>query len=85
MSLLPLYINDGRPSLALSEAQIAAVSEFNRKVENEEYRYTKNACLCGNQKDSSDWLISEKDRYGISNRVVLCRLCGVVRNDPTRA
>ncbi|SDP19584.1 class I SAM-dependent methyltransferase [Desulforhopalus singaporensis] len=82
MSLLPLYVNDGKPALELSGTQVAAVRDFNEKVDSGEYRLVANPCLCGGMADNGDWLISEKDRYGIPIRIVLCQHCGLVRSDP---
>ena len=72
----PLYRNDGIPSVRLNELQRKSIAEFTAKLENGTYHFVDNSCLCGGH---DDICITEKDRYGIPCRYVLCRKCGVVR------
>jgi len=75
----PLWKNDGMSSIILSEIQKKYISIFLDKIKKHEYRFVENPCLCGNMDRSFDLLISEKDRYGIPCKIVLCKKCGLIR------
>ena len=72
----PLYRDDGISSVSLNDLQRKSIAEFTAKIENGTYHFVDNPCICGGH---DDICVTEKDRYGIPCRYVLCRKCGVVR------
>ena len=72
----PLYKNDGKPLIQLTNIQHQAIAAFKEKLASGVYRLEDNPCMCGT---SDDVVVTEKDRYGIPCRYVLCRHCGLVR------
>ncbi len=78
---LPLYIDDKQPIEKISLDRINTVKSFEKKIENKTYEYVYNNCLCGNTDKQEDILLSEKDRYGISVRFLLCKKCSIIRTD----
>jgi len=79
MIKFPLWKDDGKSVVPLNEIQKRYIRIFLEKVENHKYNYVENKCLCGNNDESLDILISEKDRYGIPCKIVLCKKCGLIR------
>lgn len=74
----PLYRNDGIPSVRLNDLQRKSITEFTAKLQNGTYHLVDNPCLCGGH---DDICVTEKDRYGIPCKYVICRKCGVVRQE----
>jgi SAM-dependent methyltransferase len=52
----------------------------NAKLDDGSYRMLSDCCPCG--RPSSDALLSEVDRYGLSLNTVLCSACGTLRTNP---
>ena len=78
----PLYKDDGVASVqGLSVQQFEAIARVKSRMDLDEYRLVPVQCLCRNQDVESDWLVSEKDRYGFAVRTLLCRRCGLVRSE----
>ena len=78
----PLYKNDGRASVPLNGLQKEAIKVFMSKIESGVYRLEENPCLCvWSGGHTLDITITEKDRYGIPCRYVLCTHCGFVRQE----
>jgi SAM-dependent methyltransferase len=77
----PLYEDDKRAIEIISKERNEAVKAFEKKIENKEYFYIENSCLCGNRDKKEDILLSKKDRYGISVRFLLCKRCSLIRTD----
>jgi hypothetical protein len=69
---LPLYIDDKKPIEKISVNSQYAIDEFNDNIEQGRYKYIENRCLCGNTNKNLDITISEKDRYGITIKFLLC-------------
>lgn len=68
------FRNDGKSTIDLSAAQIAAIVEFKK---NEDTRLQPLACiLCGNTQFE---MVSEKDRYGFHYPTGVCKSCGNVQ------
>ena len=83
----PIYKNNGKSVLSLSSIQKQAIKDFKAKLASGIYILKDNPCMCGAH---DDIVVSEKDRYGIPVRYVLCRNCGLVRqaqrlDDPSTA
>lgn len=72
----PLYKNNSKSALTLTTAQRQAINAFMNKISSGLYNLEDNPCMCGGH---NDVVVTEKDRYGISCRYVLCRNCGLVR------
>lgn len=75
----PICINDRIPILNLNDFQKEQVNKFLEKVDQGEYNYIENQCLCGNKDQILDTVITEKDRYGIPCINLLCKKCGLIR------
>lgn len=75
----PICINDRIPILNLNDFQKEQVNKFLEKVDQGEYNYIENQCLCGNKDQILDTVITEKDRYGIPCIILLCKKCGLIR------
>jgi len=75
----PICINDRIPILNLNDFQKEQVNKFLEKVDQGEYNYIENQCLCGNKEQILDTVITEKDRYGIPCIILLCKKCGLIR------
>lgn len=76
-----LYNNDARSSMALSAKQRMRLDDLVNALGSPELPLITKKCLCGRDNDASSWVISEKDRLGIPVRIVLCLVCGLIRND----
>jgi SAM-dependent methyltransferase len=63
----------------LNNRQLKYKKIFLEKLSNNVYTIEDNKCPCGG---SRDFLISNKDNFGIPLRVVLCKRCGTMRVDP---
>lgn len=75
----PIWMNDGKAVEKLNDLQSKQIESFLKKVENNEYKFVDNFCLCGNKNETLDILITEKDRYGMPCDNILCRNCGLIR------
>src|SRR5690606_27598387 len=74
------YRNDGLPLLRLNPVQRSALASHLGKLTSGAYALEHADCpICGPGEDD---LLSEKDRYGIPMRVVICRSCGLIRTTP---
>jgi hypothetical protein len=71
----PLWKNNGVQSITLSEIKKKYIADFLDKIKKHEYKFVENQCLCGNMDQFLDLLISEKYRYGIPCKIVLCKKC----------
>lgn len=80
MDQFPLYRNDEKWTWPLSRKQISALSSVKKDIENNTLKLVVNHCLCGNEKENDDIVISEKDRYGFHIPQVLCKKCGLIRS-----
>jgi len=65
--------------MKMSEDQKEYIREFNILLDKGEYSFKEEPCLCGN--DTSEQ-IADRDRYGFWHPVKVCRVCGLVRNNP---
>ncbi len=75
----PIWEDDKEAIVPINILQRKQINNFSNKVMNNEYKFVKNTCLCGNTDQDLDILVAEKDRYGISCDNVLCRKCGLIR------
>lgn len=78
MSRFPLYKNDGKPVLPLTPFQEQTVAALKARLASGEYALVSNPCLCG-AGAGEEWVVSEKDRYGLPIPMLLCRRCGILR------
>ena len=74
-----LYPNDLIPMIALSDFQKESISKLLNDIDNNILKQKINNCLCNNQKSENDIIISEKDRYGIPIKNLICAKCGLIR------
>lgn len=77
------YKSDGKPILKLSERQLAARTRFLDECDSmiSHYQFENFACECGATEDAFE-VLSEKDRYGLKVRTVMCRKCGLMMTNP---
>lgn len=78
--LFPFYKNDGEPLFIYKKSIKEAVGRINTKIKNGTYKHVSNDCLCGKTNDNTDYLIAEKDMWGIAAENVICSNCGLVRS-----
>jgi 2-polyprenyl-3-methyl-5-hydroxy-6-metoxy-1,4-benzoquinol methylase len=78
---LPLYLDDKKPIEKISINSQHAINEFNENIEQGNYKYIENRCLCGSTNKNLDVTISEKDRYGITVKFLLRQKCSIIRTD----
>jgi len=76
----PLYNNDFIAAEPLNKIQIAARERFLSKIQSGTYHLQKNECICQN-KTGNNLVISEKDRYGIPVKQILCSNCGIIYSE----
>ena len=67
-----LYINDLIPMITLSDFQKKSISNLLSDIDNKILKLKFNNCLCKNQNVGNDIIISEKDRYGIPVKNLIC-------------
>lgn len=74
---------DGKAAISLSERQIKAKERFIEENNNilSPYQYEAYHCECGATEENFE-ILSEKDRYGLNVRTVICRKCGLVMTNP---
>src|ERR1700694_3356830 len=75
------FMNDGKPSIAMSGLQRQARSRFETKVTQGEYRFVDRPCLCGADTREAR-LLAAKDRYGIPVQAWLCKKCTLIYLNP---
>lgn len=75
----PIWKNDDKSVVNLNKLQKKQIDNFLDKIQNNEYKFVNNPCLCGNSDKSLDILVAEKDRYGIPCDNILCKKCGLIR------
>ena len=76
----PLYEDDGKSFSILKPIIKDALDCVNVKIKNGEYKHIKNPCLCGNESENQDCVISKKDMWGIAVESVICSKCGLIRS-----
>src|SRR6266851_3595035 len=67
--------------LKLNPLQLSTRNKIIDKIKSEQYKFEAVPCLiCGNKNEFEK--LSEKDRYGLHNDVVVCKICGLVQTNP---
>ena len=74
------YLNDGIPTIPINDTQKEYLKVFRDKCNAGYYKQESYGCECGN--DSDFEILSEKDRYGLPVRTVICPYCGLVMTNP---
>ena len=75
----PFFMKPEDLDIHLDEIQQSAVTRLIQKLEDGRYKKNKNNCLCGNNDNCMDKLVSCIDMHGIPLDVLLCRKCGLLR------
>lgn len=65
----------------MNALQLQARHRVLEKIKSGAYSFEKVRCVLCHEK-SDFQLLSEKDRYGLNNTVVICRKCGLVQTNP---
>lgn len=73
------YANNGISILELNQVQKKYITQFKEKLSDKIYLEELSLCMCGG--DNFE-ILSEKDRYGIPMKTVVCRNCGLVMTNP---
>lgn len=74
------YKNDGIPVYGLNHLQSIVIKRIKSKIKQEIYQFEYvPCCICNNSEFQN---LSNKDRYGIYNPVVICKNCGLIQNNP---
>ena len=76
---MDVFINKGCEFLALNKSQLDIRNKLNKKIQNNDIQFEDVSCLCG--RNDSD-LICSFDRYGLDQKTVICRDCGLIRSNP---
>ena len=76
----PLYDDDGKSLFIAKPIVKEAIEQVNGKIRSGEYKHIKNPCLCGNESEYQDTVISKKDMWGIAVVNVICGKCGLIRS-----
>jgi len=66
--------------ISLSDFQKESINNLLNDINNNILTLEYNNCLCGNQNTEYDIIISEKDRYGIPVKNLICSKCGLIRS-----
>ncbi len=74
------YLNNNIPAIRLNKIQLAAKNEVERKIKDNQYKLEYVDCAICNSKESNS--ISYKDRFGLENKTVICKKCGLVYLNP---
>ena len=67
--------------ITLSDFQKESISNLLSDIDNKILKLKFNNCLCKNQNVGNDIIISEKDRYGIPVKNLICSKCGLIRSE----
>ncbi len=73
------HTQGARPYVRMTSEAIKKRDELNERIRSGEVKFEAVPCLCG--KDEFD-LIAEVDRFGIMQKMVICRNCGLVQSNP---
>lgn len=73
------FKNNGKSSIRLNNLQIKYKKIVEEKL-NKEYQLEENNCLICDSNNFEE--ISEKDRYGLTVQVVICKKCGLIQLNP---
>jgi|APSaa5957512535_1039671.scaffolds.fasta_scaffold00525_26 2-polyprenyl-3-methyl-5-hydroxy-6-metoxy-1,4-benzoquinol methylase len=74
------FKNNGKNIINLNEKQKKFRDLFEEKITKKQYVFENVNCIICNS--SNFELLSEKDRYGLSMSVVICKKCGLVQTSP---
>ena len=79
MVLSSKYKDDGVSFRTLSKEQLEIRDQIDAKLRNREYDLRNNSCLCGSDKAI---LLAEKDCFGLPQKVLLCKKCSLIYQNP---
>jgi 2-polyprenyl-3-methyl-5-hydroxy-6-metoxy-1,4-benzoquinol methylase len=74
------YKNDGIPIIKLNPLQLDILNRVKLNLRQRIYKFEKVPCCICNNLDFT--LLSEKERHGFYNPVVICKNCGLIQNNP---
>ena len=80
MNKNPIISSYRQPRFILNNTQRDVVSEINKLIRNGQFKIIENHCMCGNDHEEDDMLITNRDCWGIHVGQVLCSKCGLIRN-----
>lgn len=74
------FQNDGKSTEYLNSSQVSTKRGIEEKIRTGVYHFEKASCLLCGMVDFQ--LLSEKDRYGLFHPVVICKMCGLIQQNP---
>jgi SAM-dependent methyltransferase len=75
----PRYRDNEKEAVYLSASRKKTKDLLNRKIKSGEWRTVDIICECGSREKE---LLSEKNKYGIRQEIVVCRNCGLIYCSP---
>lgn len=81
MSAFPIYKSDERATVELSPEQQSSIDSVKQKIAAGNYGFVSVRCLCQQDPNQQDTIITEKDRYGFALNSIICGHCGLVRSE----
>lgn len=77
------YRNDGESLTPLNDLQLKIKNQIHQKVADGIYKYEKaNCAVCDLDLEERARTISQKERNGYNQNIVLCKNCGLIQNYP---
>ncbi|MFW6008820.1 MAG: class I SAM-dependent methyltransferase [archaeon] len=74
------YLYDKKPIICLNSIQKKTKKDLENKIKLKEYEFEKVNCVCCNNTKFD--VLSEKDRYGLWMKTVICQNCGLIQTNP---
>ena len=81
--LCKYYSNDGEPVSTLNSLQLEMKKQIQEKMDEGKYQYEYVNCpICDTNPEDSSRTLSQKERNGHNQNIVLCKICGLIQNFP---
>lgn len=76
----PLWENDSIPASIFKDCNRVYINRLLDAINRKELVLIENHCLCHNEHEENDIIVSKKERYGLPIPQVLCSKCGLIRS-----
>ena len=80
MKSVPIIKDYRQPRRKLSKSLLSVVTDINVMIDDGEFQLVDSHCMCGNNHENEDFLITNRDCWGLHIGQVLCSKCGLIRN-----
>lgn len=81
MTLSPRFAYSPTPAVRLTSEQLLVRDRVIERIQRGIYPTETVPCACG-APEHADFVVAERDRYGLPVRTVLCSRCGLLRSTP---